>query len=147
MKGKRLLALSIGWGLLCCLPHVSIAGEVKAMRGTASIPEISPAPDQAKVPARQKTMKRLFIEQPPMIPHEVDDYTVSATQNDCLDCHTREKTSEAPAIGASHYRDAAGRELQELAATRHFCLLCHAPQTDAKPPVDNTFVPAEENKP
>lgn len=88
---------------------------------------------------------RDFVQQPPLIPHAVKGYNITANFNKCLDCHSwsRYKETGATKISLTHFKDRDGKELANISPRRYFCEQCHVPQTDAKPLVANTFKPAE----
>lgn len=118
---------------------------VKSMRG-ADVSAADAAPDMksyaGKKPGLQEKIARTFSTQPPMIPHAVDNFDeISLEENQCLSCHGPEKYQEkkAPKIGDSHFKDREGKVLAGSAGSRHACVMCHAPQVDAPPLVENTF--------
>ncbi|MEG2469599.1 MAG: nitrate reductase cytochrome c-type subunit, partial [Comamonas sp.] len=49
------------------------------------------------------------------------------------------RTTGAPRISPTHFMDANGKVLGEVAPRRYFCLQCHVPQSDAPPIVGNSF--------
>lgn len=117
---------------------------VQTLRGTdAAAADRAPSDVSAlgKRPGAQKPIARTFSTQPPLIPHAVENFDeVTLEDNQCLSCHgpTVFKSKNAPRIGDKHFRDgnpASG----EAAGARHACQLCHVPQFDAKPLVENTF--------
>lgn len=81
---------------------------------------------------------RTFEHQPPLIPHSVDEYEISAARNDCLECHGV-KNSGAPEPDDSHYEDRDDHKGDKIAAQWYFCNQCHVGQVDAKPLIENTF--------
>lgn len=91
----------------------------------------------------QPPLPRDFVQQPPLIPHKIDGYTITKNFNKCLDCHawSRAKESGATKISVSHFRDRQGVELSSVSPLRYFCSQCHVPQSDAAPLVGNTFQP------
>jgi cytochrome c-type protein NapB len=99
-------------------------------------------------PGSQEGYARTFSTQPPLIPHAMENYDeVTLADNQCLECHAPEnaKKKESPPIGEGHL--AAGGP----SAARYACVMCHVPQTDAKPLVENLFrgdrlVPAAQKK-
>jgi cytochrome c-type protein NapB len=104
---------------------VDQAGDLKAYAG--------------KRPGSGAPIARTFKEQPPLIPHAVDNFDeITVADNQCLECHSREKASEkkAPQVADSHMIGRAG----VLRMDRYQCNTCHVPQVDAKPLVVNTFV-------
>jgi nitrate reductase cytochrome c-type subunit len=88
--------------------------------------------------AGDKPIPRTFVHQPPLVPHAVDEYEITTSENDCLECHG-EPDSGAPALHPSHYLDRDGKKTDKIAAQWYFCNQCHVGQADAKPFVENTF--------
>lgn len=88
---------------------------------------------------------RDFVQQPPLIPHLIDGYTITKNFNKCMDCHswTRYKETGATKVSLTHFKDREGTELANISPRRYFCTQCHVPQTDAKPLVANTFKRSE----
>ena len=86
---------------------------------------------------------RAFRHQPPLVPHEVDQYEIDLKVNRCLRCHQwpYAEQENAPTISNSHYRTREGVELDEVSRSRWFCTQCHVPQTDVDTLVRNTFQP------
>jgi cytochrome c-type protein NapB len=80
-------------------------------------------------------------EQPPMIPHPIDKYSIDLRQNGCLKCHSPAtyEANNAPKIADSHFFDRDGNPTEKVAARRYFCTQCHAPQASAMPLVENVF--------
>jgi nitrate reductase (cytochrome), electron transfer subunit len=108
--------------------------------------EASPMTDDAAPPfGRQITddrrVMRNYPEQPPVIPHSIDNYQLTLRTNRCLDCHRRQFTegSGAPMISVTHFMDRDGQVLGDVTPRRYFCTECHVTQTDARPLVPNTF--------
>jgi nitrate reductase cytochrome c-type subunit len=85
----------------------------------------------AKVP-------RTFPHQPPVIPHDISGFVISASQNDCLGCHGVEG-SGAPKPFKTHYLDRDGKVTETIAARWNNCTQCHAGQADVPPLVENVF--------
>ena len=92
-----------------------------------------------------------FQEMPPMIPHLISDFLpIKASENACLDCHElpdeigKPLTAGDPVpLPSSPYKDlrsAPDKMAEEVERARWVCVQCHAPQTDAKPLVVNTYV-------
>ena len=84
---------------------------------------------------------RNYPEQPPVIPHSIDNYQLTLKTNRCLDCHRRQFTegSGAPMISVTHFMDRDGQVLADVTPRRYFCTACHVQQTDAQPLVPSTF--------
>jgi cytochrome c-type protein NapB len=116
-------------------------GLVNGLRGNTALdaeatPPLFPKPvndDQRK--ARNSPM------QPPLIPHQIENYQVDRSFNKCMSCHGRDKLAEsqAPMVSVTHYQDRDGNLRNEISPRRYFCTQCHVAQTDAKVPVKNTF--------
>lgn len=99
------------------------------------------APPLAKPITDDKRVMRNYPEQPPVIPHSIDNYQLTLKTNRCLDCHRRQFTegSGAPMISVTHFMDRDGQILADVTPRRYFCTECHVPQSNARPPVPNTF--------
>jgi nitrate reductase (cytochrome), electron transfer subunit len=100
-----------------------------------------PTPALAHPITDDKRVMRNYPEQPPVIPHSIDNYQLSLKTNRCLDCHRRQFTegSGAPMISVTHFMNRDGQVLADVTPRRYFCTACHVPQTDAKLLVPNTF--------
>lgn len=119
------------------------AGTVHSLRGEVGISDPSLQTEAGRVINDKEPIARSFEEQPPLVPHKVDEYEVNLTVNKCLDCHSKEKAKEkdATAVSESHYRTREGETIDTLAARRYFCTQCHVPQVDTEPLVENVFQP------
>lgn len=95
-------------------------------------------------------IERAFTNAPPMIPHDVTGMLpITIKNNQCLSCHDKANAKgmkasmpNLTAIPASHYKDLRAedqKDLPKLAGARFNCSQCHAPQSDTKPLVENTF--------
>lgn len=124
------------------------AAQVHSLRGTqADIVDKAPQDlqYQGSRPGVQKTIDRTFKEQPPLIPHAMNNFDeITLTENQCMDCHSAEtyKAKNAPKLGDSHMTivDVPGGGMKKVMnMTRWQCNSCHVPQVDAKPLVDNSF--------
>ncbi|MGY4330999.1 cytochrome c-type protein NapB [Bradyrhizobium sp. LB1.3] len=100
-----------------------------------------PAPPLARPVIDDKRLMRNYPEQPPIIPHSIDNYQLTLKTNRCLDCHRRQFTegSGAPMISITHFMDRNGQVLADVTPRRYFCTACHVQQTDAQPLVPSTF--------
>ncbi len=114
------------------------SGGVTSLRG-AGVDE----PVAVEPVFKQDTMRftREYRQQPPLIPHSIDQYQIDLRANQCLTCHdwTNAGDRGAPTLSMTHYLDRNGRELDQIAGTRWFCNQCHVPQVDAPELVENTF--------
>jgi len=145
------LIVAAGVVLAACASMLQPA-DVKSLRGAdASAPDQAPVVRQqlGKKPGSQDKIARTFQGQPPLIPHATDNFDeVSLTDNQCLECHGEDayKKKGAPRLSDSHFVGADGKRLQVSDTRRYACTLCHAPQFDAPPLVDSTFVGAPAKK-
>lgn len=131
------VVLSVG----CATSYDKVAFEkVSSMRGTdVSAPD---APFEAKAyqgkkPGLQQRVARTFNEQPPVIPHTLDNFDeITLEDNQCIECHglARYKEKNAPKMADSHFQG------QQVSMTRWQCNTCHVPQVDAAPLVKQNFV-------
>lgn len=89
----------------------------------------------------EKRFVRNYRQQPPLIPHAIDQYQIDLKANRCLSCHDWTEAGErnAPTLSMTHYLDRDGNQLDRVAGTRWFCNQCHVPQADAPALVENTF--------
>ena len=87
---------------------------------------------------------RNYRQQPPIIPHSIDQYQVDLATNRCLSCHDWTVAGDrgAPTLSMTHYLDRNGTQLDTVAGTRWFCSQCHVPQADAPALVENLFEPS-----
>jgi cytochrome c-type protein NapB len=103
------------------------------------------AAQQEPVVAPQKTQEgsfaRSYRQQPPLIPHTIDEYEISLTENQCLQCHEwpYNVDQDAPKVSETHYVNRDGVALDEISRNRWSCTQCHVPQLDAKELVRNDF--------
>lgn len=125
-----------------------VAAQVNSLRG-AQADTVDKAPQDLKYqgsrPGVQKPIDRTFREQPPLIPHAMNNFDeITLEENQCLTCHSAEtfKQKNAPKLGDSHMTlvDVPGGGMKkEMNMTRWQCNSCHVPQVDAKPLVENSF--------
>jgi nitrate reductase (cytochrome), electron transfer subunit len=117
--------------------------KVKSLRGT----DVQ-APDTEPETYRQErdrgVIERNFTQQPPLIPHTVENYKITKNFNKCMDCHSwsRYKEMGATKVSITHFKDREGVDHANISPRRYFCVQCHVPQTDARPLVENTYIPA-----
>ena len=146
MNGKQVFSLAAALIVLVC-GLATVAEQFpntpgpNGIRKGGTLFEEFPAPllaDPVNAPGRRV---RAYPEQPPTIPHTIRDYQITKNNNRCLECHNRIQTavSGAPMISITHFMDRDFQVLADVAPRRYFCLQCHVPQTDARPPVGNTF--------
>lgn len=122
--------------------------KLQSLRGDTPVDKTNEA-EMFKQEKDRAPMPRDFVQQPPLIPHSIRGYNITANFNKCMDCHAWSKARQANAtkVSLTHFKDRDGKELANISPRRYFCTQCHVPQTDAKPLVGNTFEKAETLKP
>jgi cytochrome c-type protein NapB len=115
-------------------------GLVTLRQGTPIDAEASPPPIPSVVNSDIRQM-RSWPEQPPVIPHQIDNYQIDLNVNKCLTCHSRTavEVSQAPMVSITHFMNREGQVLAAVTPRRFFCTQCHVPQMDVQPPVGNGF--------
>jgi cytochrome c-type protein NapB len=123
----------------------STAVQVSTLRDS-TVTTSDTAPDVknyvGKRPGQHALIARNFEKQPPLVPHTIEQYEISATENACWDCHNSDdfKGKKMPMVGPSHLlTPAAADATPKLNMQRWQCDNCHVPQVDAKPLVENSF--------
>ncbi len=139
----------IVFSLALVLPMVIIAAntasadpdKLATLRGSALNKEVK-APPIPKVYNDDKRQVRSYPEQPPTIPHAINNYQIDLNTNRCMFCHSRKavQESQAPAISITHYMDRDGQFRAAVSPRRYFCNQCHVGQTKVKDLVPNDFV-------
>ena len=140
---RALLALLLAAGALASLPALSqtTPKALQGLRGPTPLEaESKPAPLPRTINDDQRRA-RSHPAQPPVIPHQIDNYQVDLRFNKCMDCHGRSRVgeSQAPMVSVTHFQDRDGNIRQEIAPRRYFCTSCHVAQADVRVPVRNTF--------
>ena len=121
------------------------SAEVMSLRG-AAVPATVQAPELMRFIRDKENVDRTFEEQPPVVPHENEKYTISLQENKCLDCHVKQEgKDEAKSVemSESHFMDRDGNKLDKPSGARHFCTQCHVPQMDIYPLVGTNFQAAK----
>jgi cytochrome c-type protein NapB len=117
------------------------AETVSDLRGPVPLDTEGPPPAVAKPVDPPVRPVRGYPEQPPVIPHPIEGFTIDLTANVCLACHARAQTgdSKAPMVSITHFTDRDGQVLATVAPRRYVCTECHVPQFEVSPPVKNDF--------
>lgn len=99
-------------------------------------------------PGTNEKLARSYHTAPPMIPHAVDGFVPIGLRNQCLNCHTNppKPYRAATLVPETHYVGRDGKTAAPAPASVRMiylgfynCTMCHAPQKDAAPLVENTF--------
>ncbi len=120
-------------------------GGLETIRGAATVDETRAAERLKRVIKDKNPIKRNYVHQPPMIPHQIRGYRVDTNSNKCLTCHGWKYAAETGAtkISLTHYETRDGKTLSDVSPRRYFCSQCHVTQADAPDLIDNTFKPVE----
>ena len=120
------------------------SNRLKTLRG-AEVNAADPASEGIRFGPDTANIPRDFVQQPPLVPHTIDEYKVTKEFNKCLDCHawSRAKEMKATKISLTHFKNRTGAEMSNVSPNRYFCAQCHVPQSDAKPLIGNTFKPGK----
>lgn len=123
--------------------NTALAQEVQSLRGALPLDVEPQTPDISKWQQDGPPIPRAYLQQPPLIPHNVEGYTIDTRQNKCLTCHSWAKARESHAtkISLTHFRNRFGTEMSDVSPQRYFCTQCHVPQRDVAPLVQNEFKP------
>ncbi len=96
-------------------------------------------------PGTGKKFSRAYPTAPPQIPHSIKDFLpITAKENACLNCHMPDVAKDVGAtpIPPSHFKrrfSKTGKPLYKIAGANYYCVSCHTPQANVKPPVENVF--------
>jgi len=129
---------------LCCL-NLSMAwasDTVHALRGDVPLEAASvPVTEKAWQDGNGKIQKE-YVQQPPLVPHDIRDFSIDRDGNTCLSCHNwNSDMPGATKIGVSHFINREGKALAEISPRRYFCTQCHVMQKDAPSLLKNLFKP------
>ncbi len=121
-------------------------GHPAGLRGGTAIDKEAATPMMPKMVNDDIRKGRAFAMQPPVIPHQIENYQVDRNFNKCMSCHGRDRVAEsqAPMVSVTHFMDRDNNFRSEISPRRYFCTQCHVPQMEVKAPVENTFVDAEK---
>jgi nitrate reductase (cytochrome), electron transfer subunit len=140
MRKIPLAAALLAVPLLAITALAQEGGLVTLRQGTPldAIKAPPPIPSVVNSDIRQV---RNWPEQPPVIPHQIDNYQIDRNVNKCLTCHSRTavEISQAPMVSITHFQNREGQVLAAVTPRRFFCTQCHVPQMDIQPAVGNTF--------
>ena len=136
------LSLTLGLSSGTSEAQTTASAKVQSLRGV-DVSASDPESEGMRYGRDQPALPRDFVQQPPLIPHSIEGYTVDKNFNKCLDCHAWNRTKETGAtkISVTHFRTRDGVELSNISPLRYFCNQCHVSQSEAKPLVGNTFKP------
>lgn len=146
MNKKPILITFLAVGGLTYLASIAVAADkVTSLRAGVPISEKVKTPPLMSWQKDRDPIPRDYVQQPPLIPHKIDRYEITAKHNKCMTCHswTTYKKSGATKISLTHFKDRAGTDMANVSPRRYFCNQCHVPQVDAPALVRNNFKPVE----
>ncbi|MBB5220448.1 cytochrome c-type protein NapB [Amaricoccus macauensis] len=116
-------------------------GGLVTLRGETPLDVSTTPPPMPSVVNTDIREVRGWPEQPPVIPHHIDNYQIDLNVNRCLTCHGRTAVgaSQAPMISITHFMGRDGQVLAAVTPRRFFCTQCHVTQSDVRPIVGNDF--------
>ena len=142
---KIIIALLFSCLLLPAVAQVG-DGHPPGLRGTTPLDKEPVSPLMPNVINDDIRKGRAFAMQPPVIPHQIENYQVDRNFNKCMTCHGRDRVAEsqAPMVSVTHFMDRDNNFRAEISPRRYFCTQCHVPQLEVKVPVGNAFLDAEK---
>jgi len=145
MRALRIAVGIVSAALICGYASAAEEESMKSKLPRDTPIEATSHADAFRGPRDRERFARDYVQQPPLIPHPVRSYNITANFNKCMDCHSWSKAKEAGAtkVSLTHFKDRDGKELSNISPRRYFCLQCHVPQVEAPPLVSNTFKPVE----
>jgi cytochrome c-type protein NapB len=149
MKHETVFGIALTLGSLALASSGWAAVPLLSERGDMPVAdEFEQAPQLHQYQKDGLPIERNYLLQPPLIPHQIEGYTITPKFNKCMSCHswTKYKEANATKISQTHFESRDGIVMANISARRYFCVQCHVPQTNARPLVENTFQPVEALK-
>jgi cytochrome c-type protein NapB len=149
MKHETVFGIALTLGSLALASTGWAAVPLLSERGDMPVAEeFEQAPQLHQYQKDGLPIERNYLLQPPLIPHQIEGYTITPKFNKCMSCHswTKYKEANATKISQTHFESRDGIVMANVSARRYFCVQCHVPQTNARPLVENTFQPVEALK-
>ncbi|MFT6914522.1 MAG: cytochrome c-type protein NapB [Motiliproteus sp.] len=133
-------ALALGSLSLSLTTDAGIGG-LESLRGFQELDTSTTAPLMPKNSDTDILVDRNYVQQPPVIPHDIRNYKIDLRSNKCLSCHSwdRYKASGATKVSLTHFNTREGHALADISPRRYFCQQCHVPQTNVKPLIKNDY--------
>jgi len=131
MLGLLLGATSVAW---------AATDKVISLRGDVALDAPSVTVTDKQWYDGDGKINRQFVQQPPLVPHDIESFSINREGNDCLSCHNWD--SEMPGatkVGISHFLNRDSQALSNISPRRYFCTQCHVPQKTSKAIRPNIF--------
>ncbi len=141
---KTLLLISMALGLSAIFSS-AFAEQVTSLRGSNDLETGSNNVVIKQVQRDQEPIERDYVQQPPLVPHKIEGYSINLKYNKCLSCHSWKnyKKARATKISQTHFADRDENVLANVSSRRYFCTQCHVPQMNATPLIENEFRPVQ----
>ena len=141
---KTLLLISMALGLSAIFSS-ALAEHVTSLRGSNDLETGSNNVIIKQVQRDQEPIERDYVQQPPLVPHKIEGYSINPKYNKCLSCHSWKnyKKARATKISQTHFADRDENVLANASSRRYFCTQCHVPQMNATPLIENEFRPVQ----
>jgi len=127
---------------LIVISSVAWAGgsTLQSLRGDVALDEPSSQTSVKVWRDGEGKVQRNYAQQPPLVPHSIEGFTIDREDNSCLNCHNwNSEMPGATKIAVSHFMNRDGEALVKMSPNRYFCTQCHVPQKDARPLISNSF--------
>src|SRR5210317_821200 len=126
MKILLTLVISLSFGL-STISNIAQAENVNSLRGGSDLDDPSNEVNIKRVQNGREPIARDFVQQPPLIPHDVEGYQINLKFNKCLTCHSWKNYRKAGAtkVSQTHFSDRQENVLANISPRRYFCNQCH----------------------
>ena len=143
---KRLTLFALSSAFILFISYAFAEEQIASLRKGIPLDEVNKKPAPIAQVEELSTQMRAYPMQPPVIPHQINDYQLDLNVNKCLSCHsrTRVEESQAPMISVTHFMDRDANFLADVSPRRYFCLQCHVTQDKVNPIVKNEFIDVNE---
>ncbi len=136
MKRMTILAALMG----CASLAWAGADSIHSLRGGAALDAVSTSPAAGEWYDGDGKIQRNYIQQPPLIPHNIEGFSINRDGNACLSCHNwNSQMPGATKVAVSHFLNRDNEALARISPRRYFCTQCHVPQKQVEPLVGNLF--------
>jgi len=138
---RKLTTLLFTALLSFCFVLPLYAEDVTSLRGNNELQSMADKPDQHRQMVVEGGIKRNYQKQPPLIPHNIEKYTISLRNNGCLSCHGNKafEKEHSTKVSDTHFIDRDGKKLDTISMRRYFCTQCHVTQVQTKELVPNNY--------
>ena len=116
------------------------SGNVHSLRGDVALDAPATTVTAKEWSVDNGKIVRNYAQQPPLVPHDIEDFSINQEGSDCLGCHNwNSEMPGATKVGISHFLTRDNQALVKISPRRYFCTQCHVPQKDAPALIGNMF--------